>query len=357
MLIYSEPFTPSIFSKSFQNDETKQIILKRLHLTEDSLLNHAIFLDIETTGLSAKSSFLYMIGVIYYHEQSFHYKQWFLENSSEEKKVLELVSQFLSSYHTIIHFNGTTFDLPYLIQKFERYQLPFSFDTFQSIDLYRTLKPLKNILKLPNCKQKSFEDALNITRQDCFDGGMLIEIYHDYLKKKKAESLHFLLLHNKEDIIHMLDLCSLIPYLDFLDVSFLENVNLTISATLEKTKALDKTERYELHIILKTIAYYPILFHYQTDLFQLILQSGSLHLLVSNPTMEFKNYYPDYKNYYYLPEEDTAIHKSVSSYVDKSHRIKATKDNCYSRFLCNEQFLSNTNALIAYTKNILKSRL
>ena len=30
-----------------------------------------------------------------------------------------------------------------------------------------------------------------------------------------------------------------------------------------------------------------------------------------------KYYYPDYKNYYYLPLEDEAVHKSVGVYVDR----------------------------------------
>ena len=35
------------------------------------------------------------------------------------------------------------------------------------------------------------------------------------------------------------------------------------------------------------------------------------------------------KEYFYLPAEDTAVHKSVASYVDKEFRQKATKDTCY----------------------------
>ena len=44
-----------------------------------------------------------------------------------------------------------------------------------------------------------------------------------------------------------------------------------------------------------------------------------------------KFYYPDYKQYYYLPEEDEAIHQSLAAFVDKSRRIKATKETCYTK--------------------------
>lgn len=46
---------------------------------------------------------------------------------------------------------------------------------------------------------------------------------------------------------------------------------------------------------------------------------------------ELKYFIPDYKNYYYLPEEDTAIHRSVAEFVDKSHRKAATAATCYVR--------------------------
>ena len=41
------------------------------------------------------------------------------------------------------------------------------------------------------------------------------------------------------------------------------------------------------------------------------------------------HYFPDYKEYYYLPEEDTAMHKSVAGFVDPAHRRKATAQTCY----------------------------
>ena len=38
-----------------------------------------------------------------------------------------------------------------------------------------------------------------------------------------------------------------------------------------------------------------------------------------------KYYYPNYKDYYYLIYEDTAIHKSVGEFVDKDARIKGNE--------------------------------
>ncbi len=41
-------------------------------------------------------------------------------------------------------------------------------------------------------------------------------------------------------------------------------------------------------------------------------------------------YYANYKDYYYLPELDQAVHKSIATYVDKEHRQQATAATCYT---------------------------
>ena len=46
---------------------------------------------------------------------------------------------------------------------------------------------------------------------------------------------------------------------------------------------------------------------------------------------ELKYFYANYKDYYYLPTEDVALHKSIASFVDKDYRIQACASNCYTR--------------------------
>ena len=54
-------------------------------------------------------------------------------------------------------------------------------------------------------------------------------------------------------------------------------------------------------------------------------------LEIQGQQRELKFFFPNYKDYYYLPLEDTAIHKSVGAYVDAEHREKAKAANCYQR--------------------------
>lgn len=44
---------------------------------------------------------------------------------------------------------------------------------------------------------------------------------------------------------------------------------------------------------------------------------------------EMKRFFPNYKDYYYLPLEDMCILKSVGNSVDANHRENAKKETCY----------------------------
>ena len=44
-----------------------------------------------------------------------------------------------------------------------------------------------------------------------------------------------------------------------------------------------------------------------------------------------KYFYSNYKEYYYLPAEDTAMHKSVAAFVDPQFREPAKASPCYTR--------------------------
>ena len=46
---------------------------------------------------------------------------------------------------------------------------------------------------------------------------------------------------------------------------------------------------------------------------------------------ELKHFYQDWKDYYYLPAEDTAVHKSIGQFTDRAARQKATPATAYTK--------------------------
>ena len=84
-------------------------------------MEELLFLDIETTGLSPKTSDLYLIGVAYYQKHTWHVCQYFAESLEQEKEVLKNFAVLARSFKYAIHYNGDRFDVPYLKAKYEKY--------------------------------------------------------------------------------------------------------------------------------------------------------------------------------------------------------------------------------------------
>jgi uncharacterized protein len=62
---------------------------------------------------------------------------------------------------------------------------------------------------------------------------------------------------------------------------------------------------------------------------KLVVNKDQLTLFIPVYKGELKFFYDNYRDYYYLPKEDTAIHKSVGEYVDKEFKVKAKPATCY----------------------------
>ena len=291
-------------------------------------LNKILFLDIETTGFTPKSSSLYMIGTAYCEEGKWYVKQWFANGYEEEAEILSAFFNFARSYTHLIHFNGNNFDLPYLLQKCRQYDLPYHFNDFEGIDIYRRISPYKSFLRLPNCKQKTLEQFLGLEREDTYSGGELIGVYHTYVKTPTDYGLQALALHNADDIKGMLQILPLLSYYDL--INELPRPK-KVQANYYHDINGERHQELLMKLTLPSPLPRPLSGTAEGCYFKGEGPEASLRVPLYEEEMKY--FYSNYKNYYYLPEEDTAIHKSVSSYVDKKHRVQATASTCYTRKL------------------------
>ena len=289
--------------------------------------NKALFFDIETTGFVAARTSLYIIGCVFKQNNNWLYRQWFLENHNEEPDVLREFSEFLSNFDTIIHFNGATFDIPYMSQKYARYKQPSPFAELNSIDIYKCIAPCKKLLSLNSLKQKACEEFLGLFREDIFSGGDLIELYKVYAETFDKKLLEVLLLHNREDLSGMLSILPMLNYPKLFSVSPAFKKHSVCSYT-----SMDGSNSEELFLEFVYPFEIPVSFKYCAEHNILMsFEGSSLKMRIPIHSAELKFFYPNYKDYYYLPVEDCAMHKSVSQFVDKAFRQKATAANCYSK--------------------------
>ena len=299
-----------------------------VHINEEYLvmqgigLMDSVFFDIETTGFKAASSHLYLIGAAFRSEDGWIIRQFFARRPQDEAELLRAFGAFLSPYSTLIHFNGDRFDIPYLREKYEQYALPDPLHGLVSVDLYKDFRALKKKLSLSHMNQKSLERFIGLGREDQYDGGTLINVYRSYCRYEKEEELRLLLLHNLEDVKGMLSLPSLYAYLHLFDCDF-GAFRVMTEDTAGDTDPKEAVIEFELNCSVPS----PLSAGNTVSRIQVKGRKGILRLPVLKCVMYY--FFDDHANYYYLPEEDRAVHKSIGAYVDKDHRCQATAQTCY----------------------------
>lgn len=287
----------------------------------------ALFFDIETTGFSPARSNVYLIGCAARKGNLLIIDQFFAESYDQEKDVISAFFTHIKHYDTLITFNGIGFDIPYLKGRCARLDIEEPFSDFHYIDIFKEVCRLKFLLKLPNYKQKSIEAFLDIGREDAFHGGELIEVYQSYAKKPSDEACRLLKLHNYEDVLGMPKLLPILSYREL----FSEKFSVLSLEASEYTALGRNSGGKELLITLQNELSLPKQVSCSYEEFYLTASGNKIHLRIRLCEKELKFFFRDYKNYYYLPAEDTVILKSIASGVDKEHRKNATAATCYQR--------------------------
>jgi hypothetical protein len=223
------------------------------------------------------------------------------------------------------------------------------------------------------------EKFLNINREDKYNGGELIKVYQDYCSTPTDEKLRLLILHNHNDLTGLISILPLLEYdaLPLGDYSVKE-------ALFNTTTTPYSGEKKELIITLNSNRILPVRVSIGNEHYYFTAYKDTIKLCINVYTEELKYFYPNYKDYYYLPEEDRSIHKSVAFYVDKNFRTKAKAANCYSKktgtflpqyeeiitpffkidyhdkisyFECVDEFLNNNDDIYNYATHIIKTLL
>lgn len=334
------------------------------YITTDSL-----FFDIETTGLSAANSMVFLIGAIYFDGKCWQLKQFLAENADDERCIIRDFFALAAQYHTLIHFNGTTFDIPYLKERAKFHSITEPLSQMESLDLYQKFRPLKKLLNLPRMNQQTLEQFLQWPRQDQLSGKQMITLFKKYAASGEKLIADLLLLHNHDDLLGMIQLLRLFAYPILAEGNF-DQIHITTDCSIfDPDSGFEDSGDTQSIGCLQTSGILCIQFHLEQPLpADLVLTCPVTAADLSSPTAatevdpitlphaaqtethivltvknnlgsltipiffgELKYFFPDYRNYYYLPAEDQAVHKSIGAYVDPEHRENAKPATCYVR--------------------------
>ena len=167
------------------------------------------FLDTETTGLShGAGTVAFLVGVGFFDAEGFTVRQYLMRDYDEEMFLLSHVAEDIRKSTLLCTFNGATFDLPLLENRFIMNRMREEYCARPHVDLLPTSRRVWK-LRLKKCNLTSLEEAvLGMQRVDDLPGALVPERYFSFLKTKDFSLLTDILEHNAQDIIslaHILD--------------------------------------------------------------------------------------------------------------------------------------------------------
>lgn len=159
--------------------------------------------DIETTGLSPKFCKVILIGILFNKDNKTIIKQYFAQTEDDEKDLLLAFINDISTFDTHITFNGLAFDIPFLNSRFNKYNIDFELNKNDDIDILNIVRPFKGLLSLSDCKLKTIEKYIGISREDTISGKESVKLYKEFVSSKSDDLKSKILLHNYEDIYYL----------------------------------------------------------------------------------------------------------------------------------------------------------
>ncbi len=314
-----------------------------LEIFSKTSIKNILALHIETTGFSRKNSIVFLAGCLQKEPEPGRWllKQWLLDDPSDEKELLGALSDEIRQKACLLHYNGLQFDLPFLEKRCALLHAPVAWKDCGQLDLYRTLRPCQKFLGLAHMRLSDVEKYLGVSRPDGPSGKEFIALFKKYIAIRQPNLEEILLDCNRQNLCGLMHVAGALAYPSFLQGDF----------CLTQCQILQNT----LICSLKLRAALPRPFSLDCHPKPWSISGAGCQAQIAFPLENgcLRMYYPNYKDYFYLPAEDAAIHKSVGAYVDKKNRAPATKDNCFTRFPCTIDFMQNDEQIEDYIRRCL----
>lgn len=182
-----------------------------------------LLLNIETTGLSPRNAFVFMIGLGWMENNGWHFRCLLAEKRMDERKLMEVFQQILTGYHQVLTYGGHSFTYRFLEERWRNYSDSdfFSdtehrlFENIRQLDIQKSLSPYKHLLSFTDIKKETAEHFVHYHRSEHTAPKELIKYYTAWELSGDNKLQTQLISHHDADMIGLLSLYSLIAYAQF----------------------------------------------------------------------------------------------------------------------------------------------
>jgi hypothetical protein len=168
-------------------------------------LEHALFLDLETGGLSASPVFL--AGTMHWNGEDFVLRQYFARHYGEEAALLEAVREAARDFAFLVTFNGRSYDAPFLMGRAAVHGVPLVLPPRHLDLLHVSRRRWRGTLR--DCRLQTLElHVTNRRRSGDVPGEEIPGLYHDFVREGDPCRLVPVFHHNLLDVITMGEILS-----------------------------------------------------------------------------------------------------------------------------------------------------
>ena len=189
--------------------------LSKYSIPDSVTLDKCLFFDLETTGLAGGSgTFPFLLGFGYFKDQIFRVEQFFLPDYGREYFLFEYLTILFKRFSYFVSFNGKSFDLPLLKNRFILNRFHIDWKPFIHIDLLHISRRIwKDSLKSLELSRIETH-LLNRKRKADIPGSLIPQAYFSYITSGLIHDVKRIIEHNYLDILSLADLLLLLSKIE-----------------------------------------------------------------------------------------------------------------------------------------------
>ncbi len=172
-----------------------------------------LFFDTETTGLAGGAgTCIFLAGVGWFENGHFRIRQLFLPGYDSERAFLEELDEQIhgrSRFRHLVSFNGKSYDLNLLENRFVMQRLRRPFEDFDHLDL---LHPSRLLWRgrFEDCALQTLERRLlGLERRGDIPSALIPRIYFNYVQWGRVRGFDRVFRHNRMDLLTLVSLLAL----------------------------------------------------------------------------------------------------------------------------------------------------